>query len=191
MDMSALINSFYNSSSVSLLFKTVKDAKQFKDFVHTYMWESGAGNGYGAYWIYMDEDIHVVKGYSEKFSLKLNIDYLMKMIRRIVLARNAGETEVVTFRLRYGESLTGISFKVDNLPPRRRPEVNGLCRIIDSSVFPEDLYMASAVVLEDRGDLFVVTDSMQSKSTEMGFAELRTYEVPASAVMKIKDFRIN
>lgn len=182
--MFGLVKAFEDAKPVELLFETKEQAEAFVRFVHLYIQEGAVGNGYSAYWHYVDNP---VIGTDKKVGqATLRIDLIQAMAKEICRKRKALSSDEL-HRKGYdfyypsiGVVKGCIRFEFDEakLPPRLKPNVGDLAMIVD---LPEyDRVMVR--IKEIREDRAVLTNGKYcSKIPD------RT-EVPLVNVMKIHDF---
>ena len=178
--MFALVQVLENANPKELCFVEEKDAKAFCDFISTYITESGAGNGYGAYW-HHDGEIRYVKRLVG--SSKIDADLIKSMAASICDARTAssqknGRRKNIEYAPEIGERDGAITFMFDpmSLPPRLEPVAGDLVRIVDLPDFDRQI----ARVVRIAG----VT--VELKSCPYGIKKGVT--LPLANVMKIEDF---
>ncbi len=168
-----------------LLFAHEADAKRFIGFCHDYQTDSGAGNGYSAYWVCEDtphdESEREARATGTAFTRQLELPRVELMARTIARARLCDLGSRLMPTLTYGCDERGItSFVVCNMPVRQRPEVGAMCRCVEVSQVPPELALAYGRVTE------VITDEVVM--TIMGSAPIKTCTVPVRAVMKVPDW---
>lgn len=175
----AMVNVLEDACHVELLFASESDAQNFLKFVHTYIAESGAGNGYGAYWHFFDDPVRFV--YSKTGTSELQKRLIDAMGVGICRARIAGDPSLGPGNIhgKFFETIDGaIVFNFDPrwLPPRLVPEEGDLARIVD---FPEYDRMIGRVKAKNE------------KTVVLGPCWLgleKDIELPLENVMKIYDF---
>jgi hypothetical protein len=174
--------------NVDLLFADKEQAKQFIDFVHVYMIESGAGNGYGAYWHLIGNLGNPVVGVDTKVGQGfLKTDLIQAMALSICDARAArphawqgGNVTVPEYMPLMGikDGTIVFQFTTSDLPHCIAPKKGDLARIVDNPKY----YKCIGRVKEARDSgLFVIAPCEHSFLTE-------EIELPAFEVMKIYDF---
>lgn len=183
--MFGLVSVFEDANRVQLLFASKRDAKRFIQFVRVYIAESGAGNGYGAYWYFKGEpivgvDTKMGKGY-------LNFDLIKEMSRSICDARNARRGKMwagddvteAEYMPQVGvrDGAITFDFSPDKLPPRIRPRAGDLVRLVDNEKHERQI----ARVKEVKGTTAVLVPCPYSEIT----TEIR---LPLKQTMKIYDF---
>lgn len=94
-----LINAIKSSELVILCFCSKKDAARFKRFNDRFIDETGAGNGYLAYWIKFGCKISSCEDINENFVTTLKKDLVLNMLSSILIARTASinPTEIVDY----------------------------------------------------------------------------------------------
>lgn len=184
--MYGLLEVLEDGRGVNLLFKDKEQAENFTLFAHTYIAESGAGNGYGAYWHFRDNPIIGVDTKTGRGNL--NTDLVRAMALSICDARtarppawnggNVTEPEYMPLVEVEDDAIT-FSFDADKLPPRIQPETGNLVRIVDNPEHSRQI----ARVKEVRGENVALIHCPYShieKDEEL--------EIPLNNVMKINDF---
>ncbi len=166
-------------TNCTLAFASKKDATAFKKFVNVYMSDSGAGNGYGAYWVYTNEEIvqcDKLPG-TAKTSLKLYL--LLDMMHSVLTARMASEKHGISVAINIGQERGAITFSTGRLPPRQRPAVGDMFRVIKRTTADE------AEVHEGR----VVEDCGETLKVKSYWDYIKTiFTVNTKNVMKINDW---
>lgn len=109
--MFAILSVLENAREKTLCFASKPDAERFKCFVLTYMEESGAGNGYDAYWVDPEAKIVQTDSVPDGCQIMLNKKYVDTMLARVREARYAGDRSCDE----------AIAFDVPLLPDRKRP----------------------------------------------------------------------
>jgi hypothetical protein len=131
--MYAILKALENSHDKLLCFASKEDSERFKDFANTYMEESGAGNGYGAYWVYFDAQIvEVSEILKDVFSCKLDRGLISSMLEDIVCARTAGESGAENIYINIGFKNYAITFFVGELPERQSPQAGDMFRSLQT-----------------------------------------------------------
>lgn len=186
--MYAVIQVLENGNRKSLCFYSEKDANSFKSFTNTYMDESGAGNGYGAYWIFLDSKIIQCDEIPDEVITCLTPELLYGMLDRISFARTADKRTIVRVSLRISMKAGAIEFNVGELPLRKSPTKGDMFRVIKSQANEDEIRVREGRVLEDLGKTLKVysySDEMHGKKPIEG-AEI--VEVRTASVMKINDW---
>ncbi len=188
--MFATIHVRKDDSFETICFRSENDAKRFQHFVLAYMRESGAGNGYGAYWIF-DLDIGLYKNIPSGSTARLDAERLQSMLRSILQARTAVDDPAaagvsVPLTTEGGES---IRFELGALPPRQRPTVGDMFRVVSTEADAEERRVGEGRVLMDLDNVFTVIDSWDEKDGGAFKADATWYRVRADRVMKISDWK--
>lgn len=181
--MFAFVKVLEDAREADLIFADKSHAEHFTRFVHTYIAESGAGNGYGAYWHFGDVptvgvDTKIGKG-------ELRADLIRDMAIGICDARKAHPHawEDGIYKLpEYIPSFASVNglilfhFDPNKLPPRLTPEIEDLVRIVDNPAYDRVI----ARVKEVRAENMIL------KPCPYGIKE--SVKLPTMNVMKIHDF---
>lgn len=170
-------------------FASREDAQRFIAFVKQYQTESGAGNGYGAYWVFNDE-ITDAPPFGDGTTDELEFARIVQMAMAISRARAVNERTVSIPSIRYDhDEDDGIIFEVGNFLPHGLPAVGEMYRLIKrddpevSDVPSEGRVMtltgeeAEVVGWDDESDDGVIADTAQR------------HRVPLTAIMRIPDWR--
>ncbi|MFA5188999.1 MAG: hypothetical protein WC460_06600 [Patescibacteria group bacterium] len=171
--MFAILKCLENAEEKTLCFASLEDAIRFKSFVNTYMEESGAGNGYDAYWVMSNAKIVQVSEIMDDFCTTLDYNLIAKMLEEIINARTAGNRQ-------------GIIFSMSELPARQRPGPGDMIRALFSQGAKEKI---EGRVLSDNGDTFEVINYWDEDDNGKPKKSARVITVPASSVMKIDDWK--
>lgn len=182
--MYGLVRVLEDARVVDLLFADKEQAASFVQFVEMYMAESGAGNGYGAYWHFRNEPI---AGIDTKI-IRENIrsDLIENMCLSICDARKArksawqgGEVAEPEYMPRVGEENGTITFSFDptKFPPRIQPNAGDLVRIVDNETHERGI--ARVKELKD-GNVVLIPCSYSHIKEEIVLS--------VDHVMKIHDF---
>lgn len=130
--MYAIVPVLEDAHPVELVFVDEQNAKNFIDFVKTYISESGAGNGYGAYWYCKNNEIRFCRKPVGKGELHAGIIRAMAWeidrARKALSNTHASELEWYPMIGRKGGAIT---FQLDKrmMPRRIRPTAGDLVRI--------------------------------------------------------------
>lgn len=174
--MVALLDAREDGKAVTLCFVSKADAEQFKQFVGTYMEESGAGNGYSAYWVYLDAPIIQADAIPPRCVTKLNDELISAMRNAIVGARLAGDDQ----------EGGGIMFWSQELPPRQRPTCGDMFRALVSQGAQDRM---EGRVVADHGETLEVISWQEEDEEGKPISGARIVTIPASQTMKICDWR--
>jgi len=164
----------------TLNFTTKQGAEAFAHLCHLYQDESGAGNGYGAYWHLRDSPIAAVD--TPRGNANLDSSRVNYMLESIVSARLAGgEVQPLSkdeiLKLAVKDGLIEFNFTSANLPPRIIPKAGDLVRIIDHPEFSRSVLARLDTVIDDKAHV---------APCEYGIIEPMV--VPLNNVMKVRDF---
>ena len=178
-----MIEALENSRPIDFVFADRQQAQDFIDFVLMYVGESGAGNGYDAYWM-ISTQICQVDNIANSMKGFLNSDLIKNMALAICDARMARDhmSDEVTEpeympQLGYQDGLITFVFDADQLPPRLEPQAGDLARIIDRQHPQRGVARVKAV----GGDLVTLIPCQLSRLEEETIC-------PSDKVMKVFDF---
>ena len=175
--MFAILEALENAIKKTLCFRSIEDAERFKSFVNTYMEESGAGNGYGAYWVNFNAKIVQVLEILDSFTTEINDNYIESMMESIIAERLAG--------LDQDYKTGGIIFSVSPLPPRQRPKAGDMFRTLISMGAEKKM---EGRVLKDLGDTFEVIGYFDEGEDGKPKVDAKVITIDADKVMKIHDW---
>ncbi len=176
-----------DDSYETLCFLSKADAQRFRRFVRTYIDESGAGNGYGAYWI-VDDEIDQRRVPPAGSKAALDHDRLKTMLFSILRARTAKNPPDVEVALKAWTVGRAVAFTFGMLPPRQRPGVGDMFRVIRGSrPSDEEAKVGEGRVVADRGKTFEVVSCWDDENGKIKPGAKRV-TVRASKVMKIDDW---
>ncbi len=186
--MYALIEAIEDGKTIQLCFASKADAKRFKKFTTMYMLESGAGNGYGAYWVWTDSAIVQCDVIPEFASTILRFDLIEYMLCKVLVARTADKKTDVSVDLIVGKKDNAVVFFVGKLPPRQKPRAGDMFRLIDRTKMSADS-ITEGRVLKDLGDTLEVMSWGDEDKHGNKKADARIVTIKASQVMKINDWK--
>lgn len=186
-----------NGVSRELYFASVIYAQEFKDFVGVYMSDSGAGNGYGAYWCKYDQFIdRVIDESNARFYCGRSLDHalVIRMWNDICIARTAERNHGVLPNVRLGLKNGAIFFELDELPARQNPKQGDMFRVVKNAnnlmeLIKLDVLGLEGRVLEERQDTVVVIASHQEGDDGNPIANAQLREIPTKLTMKINDWK--
>lgn len=173
------LKAFADGRPVILTFETKKDAKKFKRFVNTYMEESGAGNGYGAYWVFLNETPVGVTTLDDQRA-GINTSLLVRMRDAIVEARDSE----LKPNLHIEQSNFILRFDHDNFMRRKRPTKGDMFR----SLFSYNKGRLEGRVIEDNGETLKVIGYWDEGKDKQPLPNAKLIEIKAADVMKIRDW---
>ena len=191
--------------------KVFKDGKQeilrfisrssmnaFRHLTTSYMDDSGAGNGYGAYWIMFDEKHFHTHSILDDTEYLLDAKLVNQMLHSLLCARLAiSNPKMISWNAEAKEtnghgSAKGIDFKIDEIPPRLVPTVGDMYRIPRTKLTdnPLDGRFSEGRVLEEKDGVLTVRACWDedSKTGEWKEGDRKTYTIEANRVMKINDW---
>lgn len=163
-----------------LAFASAQDLQKFVRFVRTYQTDSGAGNGYGAYWVFDPEPVAVTDDARYQLDWKL-INYMCDSVG----IERTGEP---LFTVNLGREESGIKFDF-TFPERRTPKVGEMFRCIERrGDTPADLPKEGRVVAKAVDNLTVIScwDEADDGSVKEG---ARRWSVPSGILMWIPDWK--
>lgn len=183
--MFAIIKALVNANTSDLCFVSKEDAERFKQFVNTYMEESGAGNGYdSAYWVLIEADILGCEQIPNFCSTTLNEQLLESMLKNIVFARTAGAEIGENVKINIGEKNGALTFSFDELPPRQKPGVGDMFRGLFSLGAPN----MEGRVIRKNGKILTVISCWDEKKDGNPKSDAKYVELNENSVMKINDW---
>jgi len=180
--MFVVLEALENADLKYLCFASRDDAERFKAFVNIYMEESGAGNGYGAYWVMFDADVEDVL---EGFDTELNMYLLNYMMSKVIEARLA-DSEIAMYPAIEVSMSTGVIFRVGELPPRKRPTVGDMFRTLYSAGAESKF---EGRVIHDNGDTFEVINCSDEWPSGKLKDNAKIITISVGQVMKVNDWR--
>lgn len=187
--MKATVRTRKDDSMEDLLFNSVESAQSFINFVSLYQHESGAGNGYGAYWVFEDE-IEQTDGNSDRFTRELDYNRIKRMASKIAHARSGGNGIVTMPSITYGIDDEAIAFQVWGFDGKQKPSAGDMYRIIEYNETTVSLLRDGASkegrVLEIVGDSIKGYLGEDDEGNRLESAKV--YTIPMDYVMKIPDW---
>ena len=175
----------------TLRFASKKDAERFTEFVKVYVDDSGAGNGYGAYWVWLDANPYWRPFIVAKSINEINPDFVSSMLHSIVCARTASSNSP-TIKWSWEKTDGGIIFEMEELPARQRPAVGDMYRIPRSKMsadYYDELGYSEGRVLAEKDDIFTLRACHNEEpSTGKWCGEEVVHTISADRVMKINDW---
>lgn len=186
-----------DGSRETLRFASKHDVARFVDFINVYVDDSGAGNGYGSYWMFM------AKPYWRPYKLrdsttKLDPEIISRMFASILRARLAindtSQTSQTLLQWLWTWSIVdkGIIFRMEPLPPRQRPTVGDMYRIPRSQLLPDgsDFVYSEGRVLTEKDGILTVRPCQDEDSATGEWRDDKkiTYAVEVHRTMKINDW---
>ena len=176
-----------------LCFKSKKDAQAFCLFAQTYYDDSGAGNGYGAYWVDLKRKPHWRPFVPANAITELDVRLVGGMLWSILSARLATEKpEPIAYACGVKDGC--ITFSVDQLPPRQKPSVGDMYRIPRSMMRADhaELEWAEGRVVSEneQAGLFTVRSIHHENpdGTLKKDRPMMLFAIQSSRVMKIHDW---
>ena len=118
--MYACIDVRKDDSFEKLCFASEEDAKRFQRFVRIYQKESGAGNGYGAYWIF-DEDIGLYRTMPGSVVCRLEQERIDSMVESVRLTRAKKRGSTAKLEIMVGARDGAIRFELNESPLSAKP----------------------------------------------------------------------
>lgn len=195
--MAALLKALQDGHTVVLRFTTKEDARRFKKFTNTYMEESGAGNGYGAYWVLFDMGIskedtaRICYTCREQYPIvpRLNRDLVDSMLAAIMTARLAKRGATMDVALTVGEKDGAITFAIGVLPERQRPKAGDMFRALNRTCSEAAREVGEGRVIHDNGETLGVISCWDEGDNGEPKRGARVITVRANEVMKINDWK--
>ncbi len=187
--MKTVIDVTVEFQGVSLLLADYRAAREFKDFVTTYVDESGVTNGFGAYWATLDVSLNEITVEPEELNnyvIILEQKYLNKMVSAIIKARNLDEEIRSSVVATFTANEDGIKFICGEFPDRQVSEVGDMCRFLRKEGAPH--VFDGIVVGEKEGIFSVVNPIIFDPEAEIS-SETEIIKIPVSQTMKIRDWR--
>ena len=114
--MYAMLEALEDGVRKIFFFASAEDARRFREFIDSYMLESGAGNGYGAYWVSLDAPIVECRSILSSGTVSLRQDYVQHMLAGIVAARTGDRRATFQGTFLVGTERGAIAFRCDGLP---------------------------------------------------------------------------
>jgi hypothetical protein len=151
------------------------------------MLESGAGNGYGAYWVWTDSVIVQCDVIPESASTILRFDLIEYMLYKVLVARIADKKTDISADLIVGKKDDAAVFFVGKLPPRQKPRAGDMFRLIDRTKMSADS-ITEGRVLKDLGDTLEVMSWGDEDEYGNKKADARVVTIKTNQVMKINDW---
>jgi len=170
----------------TLCFRSKQDAERFRDFGLTYMRESGAGNGYGAYWL-CALDIGQYERPPAKATIGIETARLEDMLQRILKARTATDPPTAKVDMAMGVREGGIVFSHGDLPPRLRPAVGDMFRVIGDELNGQEREVREGRVMADCGETLEVMSSWSENGGRIN-PNAKRFVMRADKVMKVNDW---
>lgn len=187
--MGALLKAIEDGVRSTFYFASKQDAERFKEFVNIYMFDSGAGNGYGAYWVLTDEMIVECDKAPTYAVTEVKNHILLSMLGDILNARTAGEQRNANGRMA-GKKNGGITFNAGELLPRQRPQVGDMFRTIKEDGANEEEYaVGEGRVIADHGDTLEVINYSDEEDDGRIKPNAKRVIVRVANVMKINDWK--
>lgn len=171
---------------LSLCFTNRKSAASFSTLVNIYEDDSGAGNGYSAYWPdYGNEKISLRLWKPRRSVSEIDPELVRSMLHSIYLSRNVDIPDDLSERISIGTEGQGILFSMNALPPRMQPAVGDMYRIPRS--LSKDGMGGEGKVIDERRDSLVVIPSHYWEKD--GFRnDVTTSEIPKKSAIVIHDW---
>lgn len=170
-----------------MMFVSAESAQSFVNFAHTYALESGAGNGYGAYWVFHHPpESGVTTGV---LVTKLDEERILKMARSIAFARSGGSGVITMPAFTIGSENEEIVFNVWGFDLGNLPEAGDMYRLTNPYLLPEGVQPSrEGRVLEVVGEDIRVIGCHEEKSDGTPKDGANSLTIPRQATMKIPDW---
>ena len=184
--MYAIVHVLKDMEPVTLCFSNKKSAENFLTLVNTYEDDSGAGNGYSAYWPNYDKRKIQSRFWRPPESVaKLDTVMVKEMLWSIYSARAAASPEDMEKKFFISCTCLAIAFSLEELPPRIRPTAGDMYRVPRS--LSTDGTGSEGRVIEDIGGLLRVVPCWYWGRE--GFRhDVKTLYVKTSSAMKTYDW---
>lgn len=182
--MPAILKVLENAIKKTLCFASKEDAERFKSFTNIYMEESGAGNGYEAYWVMFNSKIVEVDDALDSYDKRVKKSLLSSMMDSIVGTRTAGKDTSYYPAITVGLN-NGITFNIQELPDKQRPGAGDMFRTLFSQGAETKF---EGRVIKDNGDTLEVIDWYSEDDEGNPKVDAETICIEASKVMKIDDW---
>lgn len=186
--MFATVQVRMDDSMQNLCFCDRESADRFVEFVKVYMNESGAGNGYGAYWIF-DDAVGMYERPSADAVKELESDRLHGMLDAILKARTAEDRPSLSVDLLIGTRNGAIALEIGELPPAQRPTIGDMCRVIGKDLNEVERKLGDGRVVRDLGDTLEVVSSWDTEHDGRVSPDATYLVVRTKNVMKINDWK--
>ncbi len=184
--MYAIVSVLKNMRPITLCFSDQKSAEDFLTLVNVYEDDSGAGNGYSAYWPDYRKRGVLLKRFRPFRAVKeLDGEMVDDMLRHIYRARAVSFLGDMKALFSIKRARRAIAFSLRELPPRLHPTTGDMYRI-PRSLSPEGLG-GEGKVIEDNGDTLKVIPSHYWLREGFRY-DVEVLEVKASEVMKTHDW---
>lgn len=182
--MYRVVEALVDGEYAKLCFVSKESANAFRKFVKIYMDDSGAGNGYEAYWIYWETKTKIKPYIPRNAVVKLNRQLIDSMIYSILEARTAKNRPDITVSYTTLTEKGAICFNIDEFPPRLRPTTGDMFRVPRSFVdFCRSKYTEGRVV-QDNGLTLEVIDCFDFNKKDPKIDIIET-----QYAMKINDWK--
>lgn len=149
--------------------------------------ESGAGNGYGAYWVYFNAPI-LTGGMPLGATCKLQENFIRHMAQDILVARTTSRENLPTVDLAIGTNNGAIQFDFGKLPSRRKPRVGDMCRVLKSKCTQAERVIGDGRVVGSSGRTIKVISSWDEGDDGKPRPNACVTTVNVTHAMKINDW---
>lgn len=184
--MYAIVNVLKNMRPVALIFADEKGAESFLAFVNAYEDDSGAGNGYSAYWPNYGKREVLTRTFRPFGSAKeLDPEMVEDMLRSVYRARAATFLGDMKTLFSIERVRRAIAFSMRELPPRVRPTTGDMYRIPRS--LSADGMGGEGKVVEDSGVTLKVVPSHYWQREGFRY-DVEVLEIEASQAMRTHDY---
>ncbi|MBI2065390.1 MAG: hypothetical protein HYT62_05085 [Candidatus Yanofskybacteria bacterium] len=188
--MFAMLQAIEDGHGIILCFASKEDADRFRQFTNIYMDDSGAGNGYGAYWVYNHKEIIRCDKIPSFCATRLERKLVSLMVSGILIARMATKHHSHRMNISIGERNGAITFNLDNLPARKRPTAGDMFRTVKSIGNEDERLIGEGRVLRDLGDTLEVISCWDEDDRGKPRKDAKVVTVRTDAVMKINDWKL-
>lgn len=179
-----------NAVKQYLLFATPEDAKRFAELIKLYMTDSGAGNGYSAYWIF-DDRVEETSGASDRFTQELDHKLVDRMVHAIAESRSLETEAPILPDLSIGRVDGAITFSIGEFAPRTSPVTGDMYRIFNWDPITEQHAESprEGRVIGITGDIAKV-GSWGAEDEEGNLKpDAAIHDLPLGALMRIPDWQ--
>lgn len=187
--MLASVRTRKDDTMEELLFVSREAAESFLSFVEMYKNESGAGNGYGAYWVY-DDNLEMTDGCSDRFTGTLDLERVIKMAWDIAYARSGGSPVTLPSITYYEGEEGAIGFAFWGFDSRVVPAAGDMYRVVDWQKLSaeEGPYPKEGRVLSIMGENATILGWYDEDENGRAKENAAPLVVPLDAIMKIPDW---
>ena len=187
--MKALLEALEDGVTKTFCFASKENAKRFRSFTNTYMDESGAGNGYGAYWVYRDAEVIGCDKIPRSAVTEIKPELVRSMLHDILVARTSQRNPDAAVSLTVGTKEGAIAFSFGDLPLRQRPRVGDMFRTMKSLANEAEYNVGEGRVVADNGETLDVISSWDEGDDGKPKSDAKIVKVRVGSIMKINDWK--